>query len=609
MGVSTGSMPIRSRFALVLVVTVPTLLAVMGVGVATLESARNTANVLYVDHELTTRSVVGLHLALEHAHQSSLQILLADTSTHREQLTSQLVTRQVPAVQTAIGIVSAAAVGDRIEQRSMRKLAGGWAAFEKLLDRGRLAPAAPAVETRTATEVQAAFDVAAAAATEVLDTEVAQADRAHRNALADYRSSLELLLIVGVLGLLCSVGIVVWLIRSVLPRTLAYAAFADRVRRGDYTQRLRPGGHDELAQLGRVLDELAERRQADDAYDREQLDLNENLQLTESEQEARDLVKRHLERAVPGNQVTIMNRNNSADRLQAVTVVEAGSPLADGLDSAKPRSCLAIRKARPHAADSAQDSLLGCPVCSGCPGRITCTPLIVSGEVIGSVLANHEEPLSETDQRSIREAVTQAAPVMGNLRNLAIAELRAATDALTGLPNKRAIENTIRRMTAQATRTMSPLTALMCDLDHFKHINDQHGHGRGDDVLAAVGAALSASIRVSDFAGRYGGEEFLVLLPDTDRTGGAALAAKIRSAVAAIRVPSVTAAITMSVGIATLPDHALDAVSLERAADRALYTAKNAGRDRIEIFTTHQMPAELDSNLTTSNGHRPAAHD
>jgi diguanylate cyclase (GGDEF)-like protein len=206
--------------------------------------------------------------------------------------------------------------------------------------------------------------------------------------------------------------------------------------------------------------------------------------------------------------------------------------------------------------------------------------------VIGSVLAIHEAPLSDYEGRSMREAVIQAAPVLGNLRNLAIAELRSATDVLTGLPNRRAIEGTLKRMVAQSSRTGTPLAALMCDLDHFKHVNDQFGHGSGDDILAAVGAVFSDSLRAADFAGRYGGEEFLILLPATGAEGAREIADKIRTAVADIRVPTVPQRITLSVGIAVLPDHANDAGSLERAADRALYAAKNAGRDRIEMFNS-----------------------
>ena len=126
------------------------------------------------------------------------------------------------------------------------------------------------------------------------------------------------------------------------------------------------------------------------------------------------------------------------------------------------------------------------------------------------------------------DSVTQAAPVLANLRNLALAEARAATDALTGLPNKRACADTLKRMVAHAGRSVSPLSALLLDLDHFKQINDTFGHGIGDDALAAVGDVISTNLRTSDFAGRYGGEEFLVLLPDTDREGAAQAAEKLR---------------------------------------------------------------------------------
>ena len=113
--------------------------------------------------------------------------------------------------------------------------------------------------------------------------------------------------------------------------------------------------------------------------------------------------------------------------------------------------------------------------------------------------------------------MAQAAPVLGNLRNLALAEFRANNDSLTGLPNKRATDDTLKRMVAQANRSVMPLTAAMLDLDHFKQINDRFGHAKGDEVLAAVGATLRSCLRGSDFAGRFGGEELLVLFPDTRR--------------------------------------------------------------------------------------------
>jgi diguanylate cyclase (GGDEF)-like protein len=203
--------------------------------------------------------------------------------------------------------------------------------------------------------------------------------------------------------------------------------------------------------------------------------------------------------------------------------------------------------------------------------------------VIGSVLVNHDRPLSDESQRRIRESVSQAAPVLANLRNLAVAERLAATDALSGLPNRRSLEDSMKQMVAQAARTLLPLSALMLDLDHFKQVNDQFGHGRGDEDLVAVGAALREIIRESDFVGRYGGEEFLVLLPATGEDGARVIGEKIRSVIGEIVVPTVQRQITVSIGIAVLPDHAFDAETLAQAADRALYSAKSRGRNRVEV--------------------------
>jgi diguanylate cyclase (GGDEF)-like protein len=209
--------------------------------------------------------------------------------------------------------------------------------------------------------------------------------------------------------------------------------------------------------------------------------------------------------------------------------------------------------------------------------------LLVSGEVIGSVLIDHAEPFDAEDNLRIRDSVTQAAPVLANLRNLAIAELRAATDALTGLPNKRAVRDTLTRMVAHATRVGSSLAVAFLDLDHFKQINDTYGHERGDEVLAAVAEAMRDTVRGSDFVGRYGGEEFLLLLPDSDAAAAHAAGTAIRAAIAQISLPAIDRPITASIGIAIFPTDSADTETLVRSADRALYAAKSNGRDRIEF--------------------------
>jgi diguanylate cyclase (GGDEF)-like protein len=222
-------------------------------------------------------------------------------------------------------------------------------------------------------------------------------------------------------------------------------------------------------------------------------------------------------------------------------------------------------------------------VCGAYGPRTTCLPSLVGGEVIGSVLISLPAGLDERQDRQVQLSVTQAAPVLANLRTLAIAEALATTDALTGLSNARALQDSVKRLVAQAQRTGEPLGAAAFDLDHFKDINDCHGHEAGDDVLAAVGETLTASLRGSeDFGGRAGGEEFLALLPNTDRAGALAYAERLRGVIAALTIPAIDRKVTASLGVAVMPEDAITDKDLLRRADRALYTAKRNGRNRVE---------------------------
>ena len=264
------------------------------------------------------------------------------------------------------------------------------------------------------------------------------------------------------------------------------------------------------------------RDQRDRRYRETQAEFAATMQIVHDEPEAYGLVRRHLERTLAESAVVVLNRNNSANRLEAATPLAEDSHLARALaDGVEPRACVAARLGRTHEGDPADSALLRCELC-GKTANSTCTPLLVSGEVIGSVLVEHPAPLDATDRERVTETVAQASPVIGNLRNLAIAELHAATDSLTGLPNRRALHDALRRMVAQAGRSLAPLAAVALDLDHFKQINDRFGHEKGDDVLAAVGRLLADAVRDSDVAARAGGEEFCILLPDTDLDGALA---------------------------------------------------------------------------------------
>jgi diguanylate cyclase (GGDEF)-like protein len=166
--------------------------------------------------------------------------------------------------------------------------------------------------------------------------------------------------------------------------------------------------------------------------------------------------------------------------------------------------------------------------------------------------------------------------------------VRAASDVLTGLPNRRAAEDTLARMAANAGRSENALAAVLIDVDYFKQINDVHGHAKGDQALVAVSQILASTIRASDFVARYGGEEFLVLLPDTNRAGAFGLAEKLRSAISRIKIDGIDP-ITASFGIAIRNDDASDTGRVMREADRALYGAKADGRNCVRAIAGNSL--------------------
>jgi diguanylate cyclase (GGDEF)-like protein len=324
------------------------------------------------------------------------------------------------------------------------------------------------------------------------------------------------------------------------------------------------------------------------AYRSRQAVFSDLIQAVDSEDEAHELVQRHLHRSIAGSAVAVLSRNNSDNRLAAVTPLEPESALAALLASAEPRACLAIRLGRPHEDGVDHDELISCTICSKLEGTATCQPLLVSGKVIGTVLIRHSRALKETELRGVTDTVAQAAPVLANLKTLAIAENRASTDALTGLPNRRAMNDTLKRMAAHAGRTAQPLAAIAFDLDRFKSINDRYGHEAGDAALSAVGECLREHLRESDFAARIGGEEFLILAPDTDVEGARVLAEKLREALAREEVPQLLEPFTASFGVAVMPFHATNTEALVRRADRACYLAKENGRNRVELASNEE---------------------
>ena len=338
-----------------------------------------------------------------------------------------------------------------------------------------------------------------------------------------------------------------------------------------------------LAGGGLLLTHRAARRERTRQDD--QAEMRELMQASESEQQSHTLLIRYVEKLLPKVGAAVLGCNDRENRLE-ITAGGRDSLVRDAnTEQMRSRSCMAVRLGHSYDRNPGDPrGLQACEICGEIKGSTACEPLLVGGTTIGSVLVASVKAIDARSRARLHESVAQASPILANQRNLATAERRAASDTLTGLPNRRAADEAFEAMAAQADRSESPLAAILLDLDHFKDLNDQHGHESGDRALALVGSIVQATIRLSDFAARFGGEEFLVLLPDTDRAAAMLVAEKLRSEIEHAELEGI-ADVTASLGVAVLPTDARQPSELLRKADRAMYAAKEGGRNRVHAFS------------------------
>jgi diguanylate cyclase (GGDEF)-like protein len=353
-------------------------------------------------------------------------------------------------------------------------------------------------------------------------------------------------LLLFLLVVLIAVAIVSYLEGRTIVRTLGRLSdAAHAIARGRLDQRVPSEGRDEFSALGRAFNEMADQ-------------LDERLAELESERERlRGAFARFGE---------ALAATHDADQL--IRVVLETALQATGASGA---ALVDERGDRVHIGDIETGK-----------ERIE-LPLAAGGSSFG-MLTLVGEHFSDQARRTASSLAAQAVVALDNVRLHRIVERQALVDGLTGLANRRHCEEALSSELSRAQRFGTPFTVVLADLDDFKDVNDIHGHPTGDAVLREFAEVLRETMREADVAGRWGGEEFVLLLPGADEKGGAQLAERVRVSIGerVIAGPDGTpVTITCSLGVASFPE-APSSQALLAAADDALYEAKRAGKNRVE---------------------------
>ena len=317
-----------------------------------------------------------------------------------------------------------------------------------------------------------------------------------------------------------------------------------------------------------------------------------------SEIEVYDHILHSLKERFHPQQVIIFILKSSENFLEAAASLV---PLSETVRAwpviEEPHNCKAVRMGRPFRVNDVSVEPL-CPSNFLPPssGSYFCGPLIAGGIIIGAVRLEGVKDFWTAERVSLLEGyLSGAATALSNLRLLQTMKQQANVDELTGIYNRRFLEDYARKLLAMASRKSTSVSLIMMDLDHFKSFNDLHGHEIGDRILRHFAKTMSLTMRETNLAARYGGEEFVVLLPDTNAKACLLVAERIRLAVERMIVPSGTdkplPRITVSLGIAVYPDHGRSLEELLSASDKALYESKRLGRNRVTLYAEQVEPA------------------
>lgn len=272
--------------------------------------------------------------------------------------------------------------------------------------------------------------------------------------------------------------------------------------------------------------------------------------------------------------------------------------------------CWGLRRGQPYFVEQTESALV-CSHVSNHPSEhatvtTLCVPMMAESAAIGLLYLIYAKPMPDADTaaswlRHAQRVADQLGLALANLKLRKQLRDQSIRDMLTGLHNRRYLEESLPRELARAEREKYPVAVFMLDVDHFKSFNDNYGHEAGDAVLHALGRVLNESVRESDLACRFGGEEFTVALSKMTVDEARDWAERLLQRVRRMEVKASgqgLPAVTVSIGLAFAPEHGTDPETVIQAADLALYKAKREGRDRLVLYTTNSAATDSTSQGT-----------
>ena len=319
------------------------------------------------------------------------------------------------------------------------------------------------------------------------------------------------------------------------------------------------------------------------------VEMGEAISLARSEKEAIDIIINYAEKLFSEDSGLFYLRPEKENFIELTSAWNLSQKIGPILNL---EDCWALRKSSPHFVDPDTGAFL-CPHFRDIvklPARTACLPLISGGETIGllAVICCSREEASDLLEFEARKSLLtvfsqRVASSLANIRLRESLRQQSIRDPLTGIFNRRYLEETLQREFSRARRLNQPLSIIMFDIDHFKAVNDSYGHEAGDVVLQSIARELQSIVRTEDIVCRFGGEEFVVVMPGMDFKKAAARASLILQAVRNLELlvgETKLIKITMSAGVASFPSHGKTPAEVLQAADQALFRAKKLGRDR-----------------------------